>query len=132
MRINRRLRTSTCNTTAKPLVRQSLSAFRSAGSQTTDCETHAEDRPMELSAPGLLIQRIGAVPSEAILRSEKGVLWLDTECGGYAELDGADYLYRLPRGMVIAVVASRARLALFDGESHVAVPAGIWRIVPHG
>jgi hypothetical protein len=131
MRSNPRLRTFVPQTTPNSLISQCLSgeAF-GAGAQKVESTRRVADCHKEILAPGFLIQAIEILPPAAGLRREKKVLWVETECGCWAELDGADHLYQLQMGVVIAVVGSQARLTLFDGERHVEVPAGIWRIAP--
>ena len=79
---------------------------------------------------GFSVNKLEALPAGACLRSERRVIWLDTECGHWAQLDGAAQLYNVPSGEIIAAVTDQAALALFDGETIIELQAGIWKIMP--
>lgn len=84
-----------------------------------------------LTIGGFAITAVSGVPADVCLQPGKtGDSWLDCECGGYAYLEGASEIYAVnPRGAVARVV-TQAKLQLFDGESYISIPAGLWRIIP--
>ena len=93
--------------------------------------TAAPEELHEVTLDGFRIAAIPSLPADARLkRGSAKVNWLDVECGGWAQLDGACQLYAGSPGAVIARVKHQAQLKTFDSECTILLTAGLWRISP--
>jgi len=93
--------------------------------------TAAPDELHEVTLDGFRIAAIRSLPADARLkRGSTKVNWLDVECGGWAQLDGACQLYVGRPGAVIARVKHQAQLKTFDSERTILLTVGLWRISP--
>jgi hypothetical protein len=77
-----------------------------------------------------VIEAVQSIPADARSHEETSVSWLDTECGGLAELCGATKLYKSGVRIIIAVVTSKAYLIPFGDVNQIPISKGIWRICP--
>jgi hypothetical protein len=83
-----------------------------------------------VTANGFALQSVERIPFSARPRAEARVSWLDTECGGLAELCGATRLFETDSNAVIAEVKDQAYLIPFGEGDRVPLAKGIWSVCP--
>lgn len=73
----------------------------------------------------LRFRRIDKVPTGAVYRDEKKVIFIEIECGTCWELE-AEELFQLPGGRVVAVLRRDTKVISDEGLPVIALGPGVW------
>ncbi|HEY4360074.1 MAG TPA: hypothetical protein VGN17_03860 [Bryobacteraceae bacterium] len=94
-------------------------------SQKDLCQANGEITP----CGELQVKRLDTVPTKAVARTARSVLFINIDCGTHYDLRGHDQVFQIPLNrMVVVVVKDEALLTPPDDSAPRVLERGIWAI----